>query len=241
MEIPDATPDAPTANPPDKQLIAPLWHLVCVFLLLAGWVSLSLFPRQHHFGALSPRISSYLAVLFCEWFIFAFIWWGLRIQRVPFASLFGEISARLRKVLVDIGIAVVFLIVANIVLNILGVLLRTARDNQGVKRLLPHTPAEIAVYLLVCITAGICEETIFRGYLQRQFTALTKSAAVGAILQGIIFGLAHAYQGWKMIIIIAIYGCIFGALVLWRRSLRPGMIAHFLQDSIAGIFLARHL
>jgi hypothetical protein len=44
-----------------------------------------------------------------------------------------------------------------------------------------------------------------------------------------------------MILIIAVYGCMFGALALWRRSLRPGIIAHFLQDSISGIFLARHM
>jgi hypothetical protein len=222
-------------------LVAPFWHLVCVFLLLAVWVGLSLHPHHHLLGTLSPRISGYLLALFFEWLLFAFIWWGLRIQRVSFSSLFGEMSANIRKVLRDIGIAILFLIAANIVLGLLGALFHVAKHNQAVQRLLPQTPLEIAVYLLLALTAGICEETIFRGYLQRQFTALTKSAAIGALIQGIIFGLAHAYQGWKMIVIIAIYGCMFGALVLWRRSLRPGIIAHFLQDSIGGIFLARHM
>jgi membrane protease YdiL (CAAX protease family) len=119
--------------------------------------------------------------------------------------------------------------------------MRVSQHNDAVKQLIPQTPLEIAVYLLVTLTAGICEETIFRGYLQRQFTFLTGSVAAGALIQGIVFGLAHAYQGWKMILIIAVYGCMFGALALWRRSLRPGIIAHFLQDSISGIFLARHM
>lgn len=226
----------------DTKLVAPLWHLLCVFLLLAAWVGLSLIhPRHQHSGALSPRISGYLIVLLFEWFIFAFIWFGLRIQRVPFSSLFGEMSANIWKILRDIGLAIAFLISANLVLSLLSFLLRVAGHNKGIEQLVPHTPVEITIYLLVALTAGICEETIFRGYLQRQFTALTKSAATGALIQGIIFGLAHAYQGWKMIVIIAIYGCMFGALVLLRRSLRPGIIAHFLQDSIGGIFLARHM
>lgn len=233
--------ETPTASSHDTKLVAPLWHLLCVFLLLAAWVALSLHPQHHLFGALPPRFTGYLLVIFVEWFIFAFIWFGLRLEGVPFSTLFGEMSTKIPKILRDLGIALVFLVVANIVLSLLGYLLRVAKISEGVKQLLPHTAPEIAVYLFVALTAGICEETIFRGYLQRQFTAITKSAAAGALIQGIVFGLAHAYQGWKMILIIAVYGCIFGALVLWRRSLRPGIIAHFLQDSVSGIFLARHM
>jgi len=233
--------ETPAATSPDTKLVAPLWHLLCVILLLAAWVALSFQQSHHLFGTLPPRLSGYLLVLLIEWFLFAFIWFGVRIQGVPFSSLFGDLSANLRKILRDIGLALLFLVVANVVLGLLGHLLRQTSQNQAVKQLLPQTAAEIAVYLLVCVTAGICEETIFRGYLQRQFTTLTKSAAAGALLQGIVFGLAHAYQGWKMVVIIAVYGCMFGALVLWRKSLRPGIIAHFLQDSITGIFLARHI
>lgn len=233
--------ETPTASSHDTKLVAPLWHLLCVFLLLAAWVALSLHPQHHLFGALPPRFTGYLLVIFVEWFIFAFIWFGLRLEGVPFSTLFGEMSTKIPKILRDLGIALVFLVVANIVLSLLGYLLRVAKISEGVKQLLPHTAPEIAVYLFVALTAGICEETIFRGYLQRQFTAITKSGAAGALIQGIVFGLAHAYQGWKMILIIAVYGCIFGALVLWRRSLRPGIIAHFLQDSVSGIFLARHM
>ena len=59
---------------------------------------------------------------------------------------------------------------------------------------------------------------------------------VGAIaLQAIAFGLSHGYQGWKMMSIIAIYGACFGWLAHWRRSLRPGMLGHALQDTAGGL------
>ena len=95
-------------------------------------------------------------------------------------------------------------------------------------------------YLLLTLTAGICEELIFRGYLYKHFAAITGSLLAGLVLQGILFGAAHGYQGPKYMLIIAIYGCLFGLLAQWRRSLRPGMMAHFLQDGIIGL-IGRHL
>ena len=76
---------------------------------------------------------------------------------------------------------------------------------------------------------------IFRGYLQRQFIALTKSVPAGILLSGAAFGAAHAYQGFRMVILIGLYGTMFGVLAHWRGSVRPGMIAHALQDSLSGV------
>jgi hypothetical protein len=36
-------------------------------------------------------------------------------------------------------------------------------------------------------------------------------------------------------VIIAANGCLLGALAYLRRSLRPGMIAHFVQDGLVGL------
>jgi membrane protease YdiL (CAAX protease family) len=40
----------------------------------------------------------------------------------------------------------------------------------------------------------------------------------------------HWYQGIKMVIIITLLGLLFGGFAHWRKSLRPGMIAHALSD-----------
>jgi len=48
------------------------------------------------------------------------------------------------------------------------------------------------------------------------------------------------YQGWRFVLIISVIGTMFGVLAPQRRSLRPGMVAHFLQDGIGGL-LARKL
>jgi membrane protease YdiL (CAAX protease family) len=65
--------------------------------------------------------------------------------------------------------------------------------------------------------------------------ALTKSAPAGILLSAATFGAAHAYQGFRMVILIGLYGATFGILTYWRKSLRPGMIAHAWNDSLKGV------
>ena len=60
-------------------------------------------------------------------------------------------------------------------------------------------------------------------------------------MQGIIFGAAHGYQGPKYMVMISVYNFLFGAMVHWRRSLLPGMAAHFLQDGALGLLLGQTL
>jgi len=84
------------------------------------------------------------------------------------------------------------------------------------------------------VAAGFCEEVAFRGYFQKHFEAMTGSSAVGVILQSILFGMSHDYQGLRAIIMIILFGLLHGVLAFWRTSLRPGMILHACLDIYAG-------
>ena len=86
------------------------------------------------------------------------------------------------------------------------------------------------VWIATCITAGVCEEMVFRGYLQRQLHALSGNLAAAVVAQGIIFGLFHAYQGWKQVTVICVLGILYGALAAWRRNLRVNIVAHAWSD-----------
>jgi membrane protease YdiL (CAAX protease family) len=94
--------------------------------------------------------------------------------------------------------------------------------------------------MFLSLSAGICEEFTFRGYLQKQLHGCVKSATAAVMIQGVIFGAAHAYQGLKLVLTIVVLGSLIGWLAQWRKSTRPGMISHFLQDAIGGIVLGRH-
>jgi membrane protease YdiL (CAAX protease family) len=228
----------PKQNPSSPTFIAPVWHATAVLLLLAALVASSSLLRAT--GHEHNRIASYCVVIAVEWLIAAFIWVGCRLRRLPLRSLLGDMPLRVRTVARDLGLAVAFLIAANFVLGALQKLIHAA-PNSALRNLLPHNGVEVGFYLLVALTAALCEEFIYRGYLQQQFIAWTRFAAAGVILQSIVFGICHAYQGAAMVLTITVYGTLFGLLALWRRNLRPGMIAHFLQDGIGGLLLAKML
>lgn len=228
----------PTQIPSSRSFVAPVWHTAVVLLLLAAFVASSTLLRGA--GHEHSRLTSYCVVIAAEWLIAAFIWLGCRLRGLTVRSLLGEMPRGWRTVARDLGLAVGFLIAANLVLGLIQRLVH-AEANSSLRNILPHGGVEIAFYLFVALTAALCEEFIYRGYLQRQFTAWTHSAGAGIILQSVIFGVCHAYQGAAMILTISIYGALFGLLAFWRHSLRPGMMAHFLQDGVGGLVLARML
>jgi membrane protease YdiL (CAAX protease family) len=99
----------------------------------------------------------------------------------------------------------------------------------------PHGLLEGTVWVLLSCSAGFCEEVVFRGYLQRQFIALTGNEWSGIGLSALIFGVGHAYQGWRSVTAIVVYGLLFGVLARFTRTLRPGILAHALEDVTSGL------
>jgi hypothetical protein len=237
---------AATSQPrPESNAVAPLWHTVVLLLFLAAFALLSLVlnMRAVHSGAqANHRERGYVVSMAIEWLMVAFIAWGARFGGASLRTLAGAFAPTWSSVLRDLGIAIAYLLVAQVVLgNVTAVTGHFIHSdvNKVLQNMLPHTGLEAAVYLLLALTAGICEEMIFRGYMQHQFTVWTGSAAVGVALQGILFGIAHAYMGSGMVMVIGVFGCMFGLLTWWRKSLRPGIMAHFLQDAIGGLVLAK--
>lgn len=210
--------------------VAPAWHTVVMLVVLAGLSFSGARKNIMNYG----RVRIYLMIIAIEWITVAYIWYGIWLRGVRMSEVVGGGWAHLGQVLRDVGIGLAFMIVGMLTLNGLGRFLR-ATQTETTRSLLPQNNTEAIVWVLVALTAGFCEEVVHRGYFQRQFGALTKSVAGGIVLQGIAFGAGHGYQGWKSMLMISIYGCMFGLLAEWRKSLRPGMIAHFVEDALGGL------
>jgi membrane protease YdiL (CAAX protease family) len=219
-------------------------HTIVVLALLAAWASLGAILSGHARASAVPhRVPMYLGTIAMEWIVFAIVLAGVRSSGAPLTAVLGERWASARQLWQDIGIAAGFWVASSIGLVLVTHLLRVGeQENARLQFMLPRGAVELTLWVLMSITAGICEETIFRGYLQRQLLAFTRNAAAGILLSAIAFGAAHAYQGWRMVIVISIYGAMFGALAYWRRTPRPGMMAHAWQDTLGGVvsMLMRH-
>ena len=220
-------------------MVARPLHTVVVLCVLAAVVLWGYFLADQMRTSANPnRIRFYLHSLAFEWLLFAVVIAGVRRNGTPLGAVLGDRWHSLLQVLRDIGIAAAFWIVSAILLVIASWALRILALGRDLRFLYPHGTVELLLWLAVSITAGICEETIFRGYLQRQFMAITKSAPVGILISAVIFGAAHAYQGVRRALVIGLYGAMFGILAHWRKNVRPGMIAHAWQDSLAGVLAA---
>ena len=224
----------------DRKLLAPVWHTLVLVLFV---VSYSLI--QVHFAArtetlqLRTRVPLYLFSIFFELVLLAYVWFlGVRRSGTRFADVIGGRWARAADVWRDIGVAFMFWLVVIVFLLIVG---HALGENHHAKKallvMMPRGALEILLWVLLSISAGFCEEFIFRGYLQKQFFAITGMNGVAIAGQALVFGVAHGYQGVKGMTSIAIYGALFGILAIMRKSLRPGMIQHSMQDSFAGIAL----
>jgi membrane protease YdiL (CAAX protease family) len=223
-----------TSTDDSNKYIASWWHTVLVLLPLCIGSAVS--AHQHtlehvNLPGISARLSGYFTVMVEEWLSVLFIWLALKRRGLPISSL---ISGRWKNpiaLLRDLGLAIGFLIVVLPLMAVMGRLLGTDPNQIS---FVPKTAFEAIVWLGVAATAGFCEELIFRGYLTQQLTGWTNSRILAIAIQGIAFGLAHGYQS-KSMIAIMVYGWLIGLLAFWRKSLRPGMFSHALQDGALGL------
>ena len=224
-------------------VVAPVWHtllLIAILLLLAlGGARLQ---NQKSSGpqvvAQHPNmVPFYLSTMAFEWMLVGYVWLGIR-RRARWRDLVGGRWSTLTDVARDLVIAVVFWGVFEGAARLMHWLLGPD-TAKSINILLPQGALEIGLWVLVSATAGICEEAVFRGYLQRQFHALSGSALVAVAAQSIVFGVSHGYQGLKQVVVITVLGALYGVLAWWRRSLRPGMAAHAWTDIFSGILSSR--
>jgi uncharacterized protein len=228
-------------SPPAQQQMAPLWHTLLLILILAGVSAGSYFSSRHFVtenSEASPStlgmLVTYGATIVQEWVLFFLVLWGERMRsRMTVRERIG-IRAEKDALIRDIGIAVLAVGAAYVVNGAVGFLLHPA-GREVVLKLLPHNLAELALWIPLSVSAGFCEEYMFRGYFQRQFGLLTGSMWAGVIIQAALFAFGHGYQGPALMVGIFGLGLIFGITAKLRKSVRPAMFAHAWIDFFTGL------
>jgi membrane protease YdiL (CAAX protease family) len=211
-----------------------------VFLGIVAGVTLAGFAAQNRQVSGGGLVEShvhvipiYLSVTILNWLLTLWVWKGIRAHGVSVRALIGGRWGSRRELLRDLGIAALFwgafLAVAWGMDGLLG-----HGSEKSVDVLLPRTALEAVVWIATSVSAGFCEELVFRGYVQSQALALSQSAVIAVAAQGLVFGMMHAYQGWRAVVSISVLGMMFGGLAAWRKTLRIGMVAHAWQDVWAG-------
>jgi membrane protease YdiL (CAAX protease family) len=98
--------------------------------------------------------------------------------------------------------------------------------------LLPRSPGERRLFTVVGVTAGVCEEWLYRGFFLAVLSAVTGGLPPAALVvaAAAAFGLAHAYQGTGGVLTTGVLGAVMAVLYLDTRSLLLPVLLHALID-----------
>ncbi|WP_250563579.1 CPBP family intramembrane glutamic endopeptidase [Sphaerisporangium fuscum] len=97
--------------------------------------------------------------------------------------------------------------------------------------MIPRTPAERRLALAMSVTAGVCEEIVYRGLLIALGVHLLRlPLPVAAGLALAVFVAGHLYQGWKGMLAVTVAGFALTMLYVKTGSLLLPVIVHALVD-----------
>jgi len=98
--------------------------------------------------------------------------------------------------------------------------------------LLPRSWGERRLFALVGVTAGVCEEWLYRGFLLAVVAALAPGlpAVALVLVAGVAFGLAHAYQGLAGVLTTGVLGALLAGVYLSTGSLLLPVLLHAAID-----------
>jgi len=136
--------------------------------------------------------------------------------------------------LLFIAIIYVFLLINSIRIN------KELREEiikkfENYQDLMPVTRNETIVFsIIVSVSAGICEELLFRAYLYNLIEGhIGLLAAV--LLSSVIFGLWHIYLGWKEVIRTGIMGIVLCGIYIFTGNIILPILIHIFVDVYSGL------
>lgn len=112
---------------------------------------------------------------------------------------------------------------------------KLAKAMRTLRFALPVSSRERRYWIVVSLSAGICEELLFRGFLMHYLSgSLAGGMALGVagawLVSSVFFGLAHAYQGITGIIRATVSGLLLGLVAILTGQLALPMLLHALFD-----------
>jgi membrane protease YdiL (CAAX protease family) len=204
------------------------------------WDYFSAWPRMLRTiasGRPNARVSVYREVLALEWSITAVIA-AVWIRAARPWRLIGLVLPVGWRLVLTVALIGALLMLFRAQLRAIRRLDPAKRDRvrtrqAAVSPLIPHNRVERAWFVPVAITAGLCEEFIYRGFLLWAFQPWLGLWGA-ALASTVTFGFAHAYQGRPGAIRAGTLGAVFVVLAIAMGSVVPGMVLHALLDLISG-------
>ena len=224
------------------------WDIALIFFLLAvilpwrGRAKMKKLLAMPHIGTME-RLTLYASTIAFQWLAAGVVAWR--------ALAHGYTSEQLGLVLHDkIRILIASIVGGTTIAAFQWFNLRRVAKlpmkRRGhlvaiAKRIFPQSTVEFLPYLGLAITAGLCEEFLYRGFSIAVLTRVGLPIWAVVLLSSILFGLAHLYQGRGGSVATLLVGTVLGMARIAYDSLIPVIVWHAAIDVVAGVAGPRFL
>ncbi len=184
------------------------------------------------------RLALYASTIAFQWVLVGVILWRTDVNRVLPGQLGlivgnGELTA-------SVAIVLSLLVLSNQIISIRK-LAASPHEIKGMiaemaLKIFPQGAVERLAFVALVITVAICEELIYRGFIQSLFQSVGGSIAAGIVGSALFFAAAHVYQGRRGFVSTFVVGLVFATVRWWTGSLLPSICAHFAADLAAGLY-----
>jgi membrane protease YdiL (CAAX protease family) len=180
------------------------------------------------------KVQSYWKTLAGEWCAVALLLVIRGPQRLYALERGEALSWVPRETVMAVAMGLLIGIVAPVVIALASAAARArlAKRLTPLMFFLPQKPRERRWFVVVCVTAGICEELIDRGFVMQYLHALPVglSLTTALLLSCVLFGVAHLYQGPAGMLQTGLFAGLMGVLFVTTGNLLLPMVAHTMLD-----------
>jgi len=189
------------------------------------------------------RLSLYASTIAFQWFMAALVGWRVWAHRFTVSELGLGVPRGTRVIAAAIIGTTAFVGLQWFNLRRMGRSSRPASKFLKAlgERIFPQSKLELLPYIALALTAGICEEFLYRGFALAAFLKAGLPVWGSVLLSAFLFGLAHLYQGRGGFAGTLLLGILFGAARVGYDSLLPVVAWHAAVDLVAGVAGPRYL
>ncbi|MCU1239369.1 MAG: Abortive infection protein [Candidatus Acidoferrum typicum] len=182
------------------------------------------------------RLSLYFSTIAFQWIAAAVAAWRAWAHGYTATQLGLAMPGRFRLLAITVFGAALIVTLQWLNLRRMG---RSASPLRGplqalAERILPQSTKELIPFLGLALTAGICEEFLYRGFAMAVISRTGLPTGVAVLLSSILFGLAHLYQGRAGFVSTMVLGILFGISRAVLGSVLPVIVWHVGVDVVAG-------
>jgi membrane protease YdiL (CAAX protease family) len=194
-------------------------------------------------GRTKARQAMYRWTMIMEWVLaLGFLLWWQSLGRSSVAAGLGFLVAGWQWVAVAVGLGMVAFLIFQLVTAVRqpDELLKARGKMVGLEPLIPRTRGEMTAFTALSVSAGICEEILYRGLLMGALQSVV-GLWPAVIVSSVIFGLGHAYQGSAGILKTGLIGLVMALLVVFSGSLWIAILVHAVLDIASGRIMSAAL